>query len=290
MTRALIALLALLTFPAAAGAQMMHGDHGSHGPTVSVAFASFAPADIDVLAGEKVTWSNDSVRKHDVAALDLSFNSGQLAMGAMYQHAFEREGAVPYFCTIHPGMRGTLNVHDLLMTAPDEPGAPGRPYMLEGRTALPAGTPISIESDTGGGFAKVTETTAGTDGTFSASVRPTVSSQLRAVAAGVQPSPAVSLLVLDRKVSAAFRGGRVRATVTPGSPGATVVLQYFLRERFGWWPVKTRKLDRGSHASFAVRPPRNVRARVVLTLADGATPLAVSPTLRLRPARSHRAR
>jgi hypothetical protein len=210
-------------------------------------------------------------------------------MGSEFKWAFSHEGPVPYFCTIHPGMRGTLNVHDLLLTAPKEAAAPGRPYMLDGRTALPAGTPISIETDTGGGFAKVAETTAGTDGTFAVSLRPTVSGQLRAVAAGVQASPAVSLLVLDRKVTASFRGGRVRAAVTPGSPGATVVLQYFMREHFGWWPVKMRKLDRGSRASFKVRPPRKLRARVVLTLADGATPLAVSRTLRVRPAR-HRGR
>ena len=76
----------------------------------------------------------------------------------------------------------------------------------------------------------------------------------------------------------------------PGSPGATVVLQLFLREHFGWWPVSTRKLDRGSHASFRVGSRGAVRARVVLTMADGATPLAVSPTLRLPPARPSRAR
>jgi hypothetical protein len=34
-------------------------------------------------------------------------------------------------------------------------------------------------------------------------------------------------------------------------------------------------------ATFRVRAPRRVRARVVLTLADGATPLAVSRELRL---------
>ena len=287
MTRALIALLALLAFPAAAGAQM-HGDRrGAGGPTVSVEFASFAPSDLDVLAGEPVTWSNESVRKHDVAALDLSFNSGQLAMGGMFRHAFDREGPVPYFCTIHPGMRGTLHVHELLLTAPKEPGAPGRPYALSGRTALPAGTPVSIESDSGSGFAKVAETTAGADGTFGANVRLTASAKLRAVAAGVEASPPVSLLVLDRKITAVARRGRVLARVTPASPGAKVVLQYFLREHFGWWPVKSRRLDRSSRASFPVRPPRKVRARVVLTLADGATPLAVSQTLRLRPARSH---
>jgi plastocyanin len=285
MRRALLAVAALLALPATASAQMHHGDHAAAGPEVSVGFASFAPAELDVLAGEPVTWNNVSVRKHDVAALDLSFNSGALTPGGMYERAFDREGPVPYFCTIHPLMRGTLNVHELLLDAPKEAGAPGRPFAVHGRSALPDGTDISIEADTGTGFAKVAETAAGPDGGFSATLKPTAAGKLRAVAAGFQASPEVPMLVLDRKVTAALRGGRVRAAVTPASPGATVVLQFHLRERFGWWTVKSRKLGGDSQASFPVRPRRAVRARVVLTLADGATPLAVSQTLRLRPAR-----
>jgi len=288
MMRALIAVtLALAAVPASAGAQMpdMHGPGA--GTSVDVQFAAFGPANVDVLAGEKVTWMNVSVRRHDVAADDGSFDSGSLFPNAMFQWSFSQEGAVPYYCTLHPTMRGTINVHDLLLTAPAEPGAPGRPFQATGRTALPSGTPISIEADTGAGYATVATTQAADDGTFAAVLRPSTSGQLRAVAAGVQPSPPVTLVVLDRKVSAVAKGRRVRATVAPGSPGATVVLQLFLRERFGWWPVSTHKLDRNSRTSFRVGTRRAVRARVVLTMADGATPLAVSPTLRLRPSRPH---
>ncbi len=69
--------------------------------------------------------------------------------------------------------------------------------------------------------------------------------------------------------------------VTPPGHGGTVVLQLRLRDRFGWWPVKRAELDHHGHARFKLRTPRRVRARVVLTLADGATPLAVSAPLRL---------
>jgi hypothetical protein len=61
------------------------------------------------------------------------------------------------------------------------------------------------------------------------------------------------------------------------------VLQLNLRERFGWWPVQQKKLDGSSRASFLVRPPYRAPARVVLTLPDGATELAVSKSLRIRP-------
>jgi plastocyanin len=293
MMRALIVALALAAVPATAGAQM-HDGHGMGAPgpgtSIDVQFAAFGPANVDVLAGDKVSWMNVSVRRHDVAADDGSFDSGSLFPGGMFQRTFDQEGAVPYFCTLHPTMRGTINVHELLLTAPAEPAAPGRPFQATGRTALPSGTPISIEADTGTGFAPVATTKAADDGTFAATLHPATSGQLRAVAAGVQASPPVTLVVLDRKVSAVANGGRIRASVAPASPGATVVLQLFLREHFGWWPVSTRKLDRNSRASFGVGSRHGVRARVVLTMADGATPLAVSPTLRLPRARPSRAR
>ena len=68
--------------------------------------------------------------------------------------------------------------------------------------------------------------------------------------------------------------------VDPVDPGATVVLQLKLRERFGWFPVAQRKLDRHSNALFPIRRPGR-RARAVLVLPDGYTPVAMSNALRL---------
>jgi hypothetical protein len=201
--------------------------------------------------------------------------------GATFARTFDAAGEVAYYCTIHPFMRGAVAVHELLLDRPAEPAVPGRPFPLHGRTALAPGSPIAIEADEGAGFAPVASTTAGEDGTFAADLRPHGSGQLRAVSGGAA-SPAVPLLVLDRKVAASARArrGRTRVTVrvTPPGPGV-VVLQLRLKERFGWWPVQRARL-RDGRASFSLRT-RRVRARVVLTLADGATPLAVSAPLRL---------
>jgi hypothetical protein len=110
-------------------------------------------------------------------------------------------------------------------------------------------------------------------------VVPTTSATYRAVA-GSDASPPVQLLVLDRTVTASVtrRGPRdiVRVKVTPASPRATVVLSLRLRERFGWWPQRTHRLGPDSTTTFRILMHRRVRARVVLTLADGATPLARS--------------
>jgi hypothetical protein len=124
--------------------------------------------------------------------------------------------------------------------------------------------------------------TVGADGEFSVSVTPTATAAYHA-----PDGNTIRLDVLDRKVSAAAarHGSRiaVSATVAPAAPGATVVLQLRLKERFGWWPVEQAKLDAQSHVRFMLRRRRGAIARVVMTLPDGATALAVSPALRIRP-------
>ena len=172
-------------------------------------------------------------------------------------------------------------MHDLLLDKPAESAVPGRPFPVRGRSALAPGTPVTIEADEGSGFMPVGTATTGADGAFAASLHPHAPAQLRAVS-GLSLSPAVPLLVLDRKVAASrrTRRGRTRVTVRVTPPGnGIVVLQLHLRERFGWWPVSRARLHDG-HATFSLKA-RKVRARVVLTLADGATPLAVSAPLRL---------
>ena len=155
---------------------------------------------------------------------------------------------------------------------------------MRGRSALAPGSPVAIEADEGGGFAPVATASVQDDGSFSADLRPHAPAQLRAVS-GAAASPPVQLLVLDRAVAATARTrrgkARVQVHVTPPGHGGMVVLQLRLRDRFGWWPVRHAELDHHGHASFVVPARRRVRARVVLTLADGATPLAFSPELRL---------
>ncbi|HET8952031.1 MAG TPA: hypothetical protein VFN44_16035 [Solirubrobacteraceae bacterium] len=286
MRRALLAALAVLALTPGAALAQGHDHHGADpgGAGISIGYASFDPPVIDVLRGDDVRWDNVSVRRHDVAAVDGGFESGVLGAGAGFAHAFAAPGEVAYYCTIHPFMRGTVSVHDLLLDAPGEPAVPGRAFPVHGRTALPPGTPIAIEADEGAGFVPVASTSAGEDGTYAAELRPHASAQLRAVS-GAAASQPVQLLVLDRSVTATARSARgrsvVRVHVTPAGHGGMVVLQLRLRERFGWWPAKHAELDRHGRAGFALRTPKRVRARVVLTLADGVTPLAVSAPLRL---------
>jgi plastocyanin len=253
------------------------------GPSVQIGFSAFAPGKTVVLAGQTVMWHNVSVRTHTVSAVDGGWGSGQLTGGAMFSHRFDVPGTYTYFCQLHPFMRGEVDVARLLLDAPGA-AAPGQAVALAGRAALPAGSAVTVEADYGSGFQPAATAKVAADGSFAANFVPSASATLRAVA-GADASPAVQLLVVDRKVTvkARHRGARwvVSARVTPAAPGAKIVLQLRLRERFGWWPQQTRRLDRHSTVRFRIRLHRRVRARVALTLRDGATVVALSRVVRV---------
>jgi plastocyanin len=283
--------LAALTSATAAGAMdpPMSG-HGTseagHEDGVTIQFAAFAPAQINVVAGDTVRWTNNSVRVHTVNADDGSWSSPRIVGTDRFSHEFDTPGATPYYCVLHPFMRGEVDVHNVLLSAPSEPGAPGRPYTLRGRSALPAGQSVAIEADTGAGFKPAGTATVENDGSFATDVIPTATATYRAIA-GADASPGVQLLVLNRKLSASgsTRGRRVvvNSKVAPAAPGSPVVLELRLPLHFGWWPVARAKLDHSSNARFALKLAHRYRARVVLTLADGATALATSRTLHVGP-------
>jgi plastocyanin len=281
-------LLVLLGPPASA--QMGHDAHGSAGTepvgTVSMLTSAYAPTHTDLLIGDALRWSNDSVRAHTVAAESGAWSSPRVNSGESFSHRFDAAGSEPYYCTLHLFMRGVVDVHQVLLDRPTEPGAPGRPYVVRGRAALPAGSTVAVEADAGSGFAAVANATVDANGAFSTDVVPSTTTTYRAVTAQ-ETSPPVQLLVLDRKLTASAdgRGRRVviDTAVAPASPGATVVVQLRLAERFGWWPVARAKLDHHSRARVALRLGHRYRARVVLTLRDGATQLARSRTLRVGP-------
>jgi plastocyanin len=272
--RRLVALLVAVAGLGLAAPAVAMNDGGP--AAVGIEFVAFTPPKIDVLAGDTASWHNMSARFHTVTADDGSWSSLRVAPGSTFTHRFDAPGVYTYYCQIHPVMRGEVDVHRLLLTPPAEPAAPGRPYVLSGRAALPAGTVVRIVQDDGTQAA--TATVDEHEG-FSATIVPHTSATYRAVA-GADSSPAVQLLVLDRSVFATrgHRGRRwtVRVRVAPASPGARVVLQLKLRERFGWWPQRSARLDARSRARFSLRLHRRVRARVALTLRDGATVLALS--------------
>ncbi len=277
------ATMSLVAMPCAAPAMPMGGDGRSF--SASISGAGFNPTKLTVLTGDSVTW-NDTGGSHTVTSDSGAFASTTLGYGDMFTHRFSASGTFHYYCSIHRYMTGEVDVADILVDSVPVGAAPGRPLPLRGRAALPGGSEVTVEGDTGAGFTPVTTASVGTDGSFVATVTPQTTTTYRVISGEMTSSP-VLVRALDRKVTVVAvpqkRSVRLRVTVTPASPGATVVLQYNLRERFGWWPIAQTRLDRSSRATFTVRPPHRVSARVLLTLPDGATELAASPGLTLRP-------
>ena len=293
----LVAVLGAGAFAAPAASQ--HPDeHGSDGaqPTArlvhraAIGFDSVRPQRLDIVTGEAVTWTNESSRTHTVTADDGSFDSGRIVAADTYSRRFGAAGEAPYHCELHPGIRGVVAAHDLLLDAPGQAAAPKRPFSLSGRAALPGGTPVSVEADSGTGFKPLASSEIGDDGRFAVRLAPEVTMTVRAVA-GAITSPSVNLLVLDRRVSLSVRrqahgNFRLRATVTPASRGGRLVLQTYLPERFGWWPLRRAKIGRSSAATFTIHSHRRLRARVRYTLADGVTTLATSRVVHIGPPRA----
>lgn len=287
---ALLAVAATLMVPARAdpamtqdaGAAGAAGSGASAVRSASVAFAAFAPTTITVLAGDTIIWRNDSPRPHTVTAEDGEFDSGRLPPGGAFSRRFATAGVQPFYCRLHSFMRGKVDVRRVLLDAPREPTAPGRPFVLTGRTALSQGAGARLQADAGDGFRDVGDVAVAADGTLRTTITPAVSASYRIVS-GDDASPPVTLLVLDRTVAATAithgRHGTVLARVRPAGPAATLVLQLRLREHFGWWPVARVRAGRDGRARFRIPVRRRVPARVVLTLPDGATRLAVSRTL-----------
>ena len=57
-----------------------------------------------------MTWRNDDVTVHNAVAVDESFRTRMLSPGDTATVRFRTVGRVPYVCSIHPGMRGTVRV------------------------------------------------------------------------------------------------------------------------------------------------------------------------------------
>lgn len=80
------------------------------GDRVSIRDYAFTPAVLQTPAGTTVTWTNDDTVPHTVTAVDKSFDSGNLAPGAVFTYTFTAAGTYPYLCQYHGGMKGSVVV------------------------------------------------------------------------------------------------------------------------------------------------------------------------------------
>jgi plastocyanin len=78
--------------------------------TRSVAIEDFAfvPQVIRVPVGATVTWTNQDSDTHAVTTVDKAIDAGVVEQNVSVTLMFSTAGTFQYYCTIHPGMRGTV--------------------------------------------------------------------------------------------------------------------------------------------------------------------------------------
>ncbi len=114
MTVAALVLVSALVVVVSAGAHQ-HQPGGTHQhPTIKVLIENFrfSPAKITIKRGTKVVWINKDNAPHTATATNKprSFDSGRLGQGERFSHTFRRVGKKPYYCEIHPDMKGRITV------------------------------------------------------------------------------------------------------------------------------------------------------------------------------------
>lgn len=266
-----VVVMFLLLAPSGAGATP---------PEVSIEFSAFGPSQLDVLPDETVSWTNVSQRTHTVTSDTGLFSSGDLPGDAHFAFPFDEVGTYRYHCSIHPSMVGEIDVRRVILGSLPTAAVPvGARIDFAGRTADPT-QPVNIQRSLDGStFTTIASATPAPDGTWQATVGVEATGDYRA-ASGADVSQTRRLLVGIRRVRIHATRNGVSVTVTPSAPYARILVEIYLRERFGWWPVSSSRVDYVSEAEVRVRRP--ARVRVVLVDKDGWTPLATSPVVVLR--------
>ena len=166
----------------------------------------------------------------------------------------------------------------ILGTLPTAAVPVGSRVEFSGRTADPSKR-IRIQRNLGGStFTTIAGARPAANGTWKALVSAEATGDYRATA-GADVSQTRRLIVGIRRVHIHQTRTGVSVSVMPSAPYARILVEVYLRERFGWWPVSSGHLDYVSEADVRVRGP--ARVRVVLVDRDGWTPIATSPVVRL---------
>jgi len=75
----------------------------------------FSPEVVTINQGTTVTWVNGDTYSHTITSGGSSnesgiFDSGNISSGGTFSYTFNDKGTYDYFCKIHPGMNGTIEV------------------------------------------------------------------------------------------------------------------------------------------------------------------------------------
>lgn len=86
------------------------GTNAPRAAKVEIEDFAYGPDPVTVQAGGKVIWLNRDSTPHTATAEDGSFDTGTLEEGKLKSETFKEPGTYPYVCSIHPQMKGTVEV------------------------------------------------------------------------------------------------------------------------------------------------------------------------------------
>jgi plastocyanin len=78
------------------------------GRVVTIQNKQFNPATLTVSAGTRITWVNLDIVEHDV--FNSSIESPTLTRGQAFSYTVTTVGSMPYSCSFHDAMSGTIIV------------------------------------------------------------------------------------------------------------------------------------------------------------------------------------
>lgn len=73
----------------------------------------YTPNPSEAKPNSKVTWTNNDITVHTATALDGSFDTGLIQPGSSSSIEVSKTGDIPYKCSLHPWMTGTMHVTSL---------------------------------------------------------------------------------------------------------------------------------------------------------------------------------
>jgi hypothetical protein len=253
---------------------------------VAISGQAFDPGHVTVVAGDTVTWLNQDFSEHDVRAGDGSFDSGRLQHLHAFTRRFDVVAAVPYLCTIHPFMRGQVDVAGAVLHAPTASALAGLPLRMEGRAAAGA-TSVTLERGLDDGTWQTVATTApGSDGAFAFLVTLDSSSRYRVVtAAGPSPTVTVSVTAhveVHLTVRPAGRHRLVRVVTRPPARDVLATLQRYSRWHYQWRRLARERLGIRGRTTFRLPIGARGLVRVLLSRDRHGPPLAISRPVRVK--------
>jgi len=78
----------------------------------------FIPFEIKIQKGDTIVWNNEDSGEHTVTSGTSQdgptgeFDSSLFPSGSTFSHIFEESGTIPYFCMVHPWMKGVVIIGD----------------------------------------------------------------------------------------------------------------------------------------------------------------------------------